>query len=220
MLEEKTYSFQEMCTILKSKSKKSIDGKLKRYDVEFESAGRGEKVTYKIKKIRNPFKLFCIIELDFLGQTNFVALLQFLYHFFCDEYFMMMPDEVKEYMMNDFEYHISRQTITNYEKHLYKKGFIAKSNDCYYYFADRHTQKFTDRKKYLEAWHDYWFLRNVYGEDSRSAMFWVKQKYGGAPMKQYKIELNAFTLKKVNTLINLIGDSIENKLDDEENLLK
>ena len=60
MLEVKTYSIQEMREILKSETKKQIDKKLKRYAVEFEVTGRGEKVSYTIKKLNDPFKVFCI----------------------------------------------------------------------------------------------------------------------------------------------------------------
>ena len=57
MLEIKEYTFQELCTILGSNSKKSIDGKLKRYNIEFISTGRSPRLTYTIQKINDPFKI-------------------------------------------------------------------------------------------------------------------------------------------------------------------
>ena len=212
MLELKTYSIQEMSDILGSKTKKQIDGKLKRYDVEFESKGRGNDLVYTIQRINDPFKVFCIIELGFAAQSDFIHLRHFLYHFLCDDYFMSMPDEVKEHMMDEaFNYHISRQTITNYEKKLAKKGYVSLDGEYYYYFAYKKKQIMTTEEIYKSAWRKFWFWISL-GASSDDAKFNIITTYGGMPMKHQKIEKNAFYLKKIDYLIELIRNSIDNDL--------
>jgi len=220
MLEEKEYSFQEMCTILESKSKKSIDNKLKRYNVIFHSTGRSPRLTYTIEKVNDPFKVFCITEVGFDPRTNFDHLRHFSYHFFCDDYYMSMPDERKEKMMNSYDHHISRKTIANYEKRYAEANYISRGGEYYYYFAYKENVTMTSRETYLKAWHYYWYLKNEYGEDGLGAMLNVIRKYGGAPRKQPIIQKNAFTLKKVDELVRLIGDSIEKELINKEKELE
>ena len=219
MLEVKTYSIQEMREILKSETKKQIDKKLNRYAVEFEVTGRGEKVSYTIKKFNDPFKVFCITELDFKAQTNFKLLLYFMYHFFCDEVFMSLPDNRKEKMMDCYNHYVSRQTIAKYENQLIKVNYVAKTGECYYYFATKDTMIMTTKETYCEAWDKYWEYRAL-GEDGFMSMQGVKRIYGGAPEKRYIIQENAFFLEKINTLITIIKDAIEKELEAKEKQLE
>ena len=220
MLEVKTYSIQELRKILGSETKKQIDGKLKRYAVEFESTGRGSNLTYTIEKLNDPFKVFCITELGFSAQADFNHLKHFLYHFYHDDVFMSMPDKRKELMMDTcYDYHISRQTIANYENKLAKKNYIAKSSEFIYYFAYKDYYRETNKEEYLEAWHYYWFLSDKYGRGFWP-MLYVIQKYGGAPNKHARYESNAFYLKKIDYLLRIIGDSIEKEIENKENELE
>jgi len=212
MLEVKTYSFQEMCSILNSKTKKSIDAKLKGYKVEFESTGRAPKLTYTIKKINNPFKVFCITELGFNAGTDFNHLQHFMFHFFCDDYFMSMPDERKERMMDNWEYHISRQTIAKYEKQLQEIGAVAKSlTEFKYYFAYKDYISFTDKATYSQAWREYWDMVNS-GHCSMEAIAEMRWNYGGVARKQAIYEKNGFWNERIDYLISLFYNRIENEL--------
>ena len=216
MLEVKTYSIQEIREILGSKTKQSIDGKLKRYDVLFETTGRGEKLIYTIKKFNDPFKVFCITELGFDANSDFRHLRHFFYHFFCDDYFMSMPDEIKEHLMDTaYHYHISRQSIAKYERQLARKYYVSLDGEYFYYFAFHKTQTLTTREKYLKAWHMYWYWIEQ-GADSRDAMGEVIFTYGGVPRKQHKIEKNAFVLKKIDYILEIIGDSVEKEIENSQ----
>ena len=220
MLEVKTYSIQEMREILESETKKEIDRKLKSYAVEFETTGRGEKVSYTIKKLNDPFKVFCITELGFKAQADFNHLKHFLYHFFHDDVFMSMPYARKEKMMKSrYNYYISRNTISNYEKKLEKIYYVAKTGEYIYYFAYKDYYRETNKEEYLEAWHYYWFLSDKYGQGFHP-MPYVIQQYGGAPNKRALLQKNAFVLKKLDYLLGLIRDSIEKELEAKEKQLE
>ena len=207
MLELKQYSKKEISTILKSKTKQQIDRKLKGYEVEFESSGRGDTILYTINRLNDPFKVFCITDLGFTAQTDFKHLRHFMYHFFCDEVFINMPDEVKEHMMDGYDYHISRQTIAKYERKLLEKHYVAKG-EYIYYFAYKGQQRIVTREEYRAAWHGYWTLKDM-GAESLEAISDMIYHYGGVARKQAKLEKNIFYLNKINYLVELIGDSIE-----------
>ena len=211
MLEEKQYAIKELNHIIGGGKKDNIAKKLTRYDIDFTTEGRGKNLTFTLLKIKDPFKVFCITELGFRAQSNFNHLRHFLYHFFCDDYFMSMPDEVKEHMMNGFGYHISRQTIANYERQLREKNYISMDGEYFYYFAFHKKQTITTKEKYLEAWHNYWQWKDL-GADALDAMGNIILEYGGVPRKQHKTEKNAFYLKKIDYLVNLISESIEKEL--------
>lgn len=109
MLENgRVYSKPELTQMLGTRSKQGIDRKLQRYGISFEVHGRGERAVYTIKAMADPFKVFAITELGFDGGTDFIKLRNFYYHFFEDDVFMAMPDEVKENRMRKMGQDVSR----------------------------------------------------------------------------------------------------------------
>lgn len=210
MLEERTYTKVEIVQILRTKSIEGIKRKLSRYDVEFDDSGRGDNLSITIRKIRNPFKVFCILDLGIPAQTDFKKLREFYYYFFCDEEFSAMPFEVKQRRLEEQGTNISRQTISNYERYLTENNLIApSSSNCIYYFADKDKQRFCDEAEYKEAWADYW--------KHKDELLWsnicialMKDKYGGVAKKRYVPEYNAIEADTINYLIDLVIDGMEN----------
>ena len=99
--------------------------KMERYGITFQVNGRGENAVFTIKEIEDPFKIYCITELDFDGRSDFRKALIFYYYFFNDVEFRTMPDEVKEYRMRDQKQDVSRQTIATYISKLDRKNLVA-----------------------------------------------------------------------------------------------
>ena len=137
------YPKPELSQIFGTKDKQGLDRKLIRYGIVFDVCGRGERATYTIKAITDPFKVFAITELGFDGNTDFTKLRNFYYHFFEDEIFMAWPDEVKEVRMRKMGQDVSRQTIANYTSRLEANNLINRhTKNFIYYFA----RKQEDRK--------------------------------------------------------------------------
>ena len=104
----RTYPKPELSQIFGTKDKQGLDRKLIRYGIVFDVCGRGERATYTIKAITDPFKVFAITELGFDGNTDFTKLRNFYYHFFEDDIFMAWPDEVKEVRMREMGQWLSK----------------------------------------------------------------------------------------------------------------
>ena len=130
------YAKPEMTRIFGTKDKQGLDRKLNRYGISYEVCGRGEGAVYKIKSMTDPFKVFAITELGFDANTDFTKLRNFYYHFFEDEVFMAMPDEVKEVRMRKMGQDVSRQTIATYTRRLEANDLINRNTKNFiYYFA-------------------------------------------------------------------------------------
>lgn len=211
MLEEKKYKKEELSIMFGTKSVNGLKKKLNRYDVMFSVEGRGEKTVFDIKKIRDPFKIYCITELDFSANTDFKKLRYFYYYFFNDEEFAAMPDEVKESRMMEKGKPVSRQTIATYLRKLEQKSFIVTcSTECIYYFAHKGKQRIVDKKEYATAWREYWDLKNG-GADTYYAIAKMIEKYGGVARKQPIPMKGAFHLKDLDYMMTLIHKSFENE---------
>ncbi len=209
----RSYSKTEMAQILAAKSKQGIDRKLSRYGVEFDVCGRGEKAIYTIKKMADPFKLFAITELDCDGNTDFTKLRNFIYHFFEDEIFMTMPDEVKEARMREMGEAVSRQTIANYTYKLESHDLISRQTKNFlYYFAFKQTQRFCDHAEYVEAWHDYW--RDIdNGLTCYEAIDNMRAAHGGVARKQPIPEINGIYNDKIEQMLSYVQESMENEME-------
>ncbi len=211
MLEVKKYKKEELSTLLGTKSVDGLKKKLNRYDIEFLTEGRGEKTVFNIKKINDPFKIYCITELGFSANTDFKKLRSFYYYFFNDEEFAAMPDEVKESRMMEKGRPISRQTIATYLSKLEQKNFITTySTEYIYYFAYKGKQRIVEKKEYSTAWHEYWYLKNR-NADSYYAITKMIEKYGGVARKQPIPSKNVFHLEDLNYMLTLIQKSFENE---------
>lgn len=205
------YPKAEMTRIFGTNSKQGIDRKLTRYGIVFDVCGRGESAVYTIKAIPDPFKIFAIVELGFDANTDFTKLRNFLYHFFEDEVFMAMPDEVKETWMKRMGEPLTRQTIATYTRRLETNNLINRhTKNFIYYFANKKEQRFSDHAEYLEAWHNYWDDINT-GLNTFDAIGNMRADFGGVARKQPIPEINGIYNDKIEYMLLLIQQSIESE---------
>ena len=207
----RTYSKPELTLIFGTKDKQGIDRKLTRYGIQFEVCGRGEGAVYTITGMADPFKVFAIVELGFDANTDCIKLRNFLYHFFEDEVFMAMPDEVKEVKMRAMGQDVSRQTIANYTSRLETNNLINRhTKNFIYYFACKQEQRITDREEYLQAWYEYWD-DIASGLNSYDAIANMITDHGGVARKQPIPEVNGIYNEKIEEMLSYIQQSIENE---------
>lgn len=207
----RTYPKPELSRIFGTKDKQGLDRKLIRYGIVFDVCGRGERATYTIKAITDPFKVFAITELGFDGNTDFTKLRNFYYHFFEDDIFMVWPDEVKEAKMREMGQPVSRQTIAVYTDRLEANGLINRyTKNYFYYFAHKQEQRITDREEYLQAWYEYWD-DIASGLNSFDAIANMITDHGGVARKQPIPEINGIYNAKIEEMLSYIQQSIENE---------
>lgn len=205
------YSKPDLSALFGSRDKEGLERKMTRYGIVFSSTGWAEKRLYTIHKITNPFKLFAIMELGFDANTDFTKLRNFYYHFFEDEVFMAMPDEVKEVRMRKMGLDVSRQTIANYTRRLETNNLINRYTKNYiYYFANKSEQRLCDHAEYVEAWHNYWDDIES-GLNCYDAIANMRTDHGGVARKQPIPEINGIYNEKIEYLLSLIQQSIESE---------
>ena len=93
MLELRVYGKTELSEMFGTAGMQALQRKMERYGIAFEVNGRGENAVFTIKEIEDPFKIYCITELDFDGRTDFVKVRNFLHYFFNDDEFMAMYEQ-------------------------------------------------------------------------------------------------------------------------------
>lgn len=212
MLELRTYTKAELVEIFGTKDRLGLTRKLQRYGIKYQTAGRGQSLTFTITETTDPFKVFCIDELGYDGRTDFVKLRNFLYCFLNDDEFRAMPDEVKEHRMKEAGKTMCRQTIAGYIAKLNAQNLIdCNSGEYIYYFAYKDTQRIATRQEYSEAWKQYW-QDKADGADSMTAISFMRFKYGGVARKQAIPQINGIFLEKLNRLNEAVCKSIENEL--------
>ena len=213
MLElNRSYTKQELSQMLGTRSKQGIDRKLQRYGVVFSVCGWGDTTTYTIQSISDRFKLYAILDLCCAGNTDFRKLRNVYYHYFEDEVFRAMPDEVKEVRLHEIGEGVSRQAIAGYIKKLENREMISRFTDNFiYYFAKGQQQRIVERAEYLNAWHEYWRDRN-FGLDSNEAIFRMFMKYQGVARKQAIPAINGIYNKEIEYMLSLTQESIENEV--------
>ncbi len=205
----------QLTSIFGTKSNTDLKKKLTRYGVEYDFKGRGEQAVYTFLEIADPFKLFAIASLGFDGNTDFEKVRNFYYIFFNDTEFSALPDEVKENRMAMVDRHISRQSIHRYTQKLTDRNLISMSSEYIYYFANKDTQRTTDKTEYLQAWHQYWAMIEQ-GSSCFEAIYQMKCKHGGVARKQQIPEVNGIYNEAIEYMLDLIQKSIENELDLQE----
>ena len=212
MLELRKYPKAELSALFGTRDTQGLKRKLERYGIVYEEAGRGNTMTFDIKEITDPFKIFCITELDFDGGTDFKKVRNFYYYFFNDEEFMAMPDEVKERRMGDAGHPLTRQTIATYTRKLVQKEYIYPyTSNFIYYFACDGKQTLTDEETYKQAWREYWIHKDL-GCSSREAISMMFHDYGGYARKQPVPTENVFYKEELDFLQDLIGRSLEDEV--------
>lgn len=211
MLELRTYTIDEIASILGVNDRQGIQRKLNRYGVGYSVSGWGTATKFTINNIADEFKLFCILDLGMSANTDFNKFLYFMYYFLNDEDFRWLPDEILEIKMNEIENHISRQTIANYKRVLSRLNLFAKVGDYVYYFARRNNQIITDEAIYKKAWCEYWENKNN-GIDSQEAICIMCAKYGGVARKQVPMEENTIYADIVNKINDMVCKTIEKDL--------
>ena len=212
MIELRTYKIEELSSILNTQSRQGLTRKLERYGIRFRIEGRGSSTTITVLEIENPFKIYCITELGIAAQSEFRKILVFYYLFFNDEEFATMPAEAKERFIDSHKSHISRQTIANYENKLYNAGLFYRSTENFvYYFAGKDGYHYTSRETYCNAWREYYDCRNR-GVDSFTAIWFMKEIYGGVARKQAVMEENGIYAEKIEYFNQIILNQINTEL--------
>ncbi len=206
------YSIAELCSLLGANGKQGLTRKMRGYGITYHTEGRGEKLTFTITDIEDPFKLFAIMELNFSANTDFRKLRLFYYYYFNDELFMTMPDEVKENMLTEKGNRITRQTISSYLAKLEAKNLIHRESGNYiYYFALKNKQRFVERAEYTKAWKEYWKVKSECGS-ADEAIFTMIHNYGGVARKQQIPDVNGIYRDTIEKMLSFIQVSMEKEL--------
>ena len=93
MLEIRPYPYAELSQMMGTHDPEGISRRLDRWGVAFTEDGRKPQITYNIEKISDPFKVYCMLDLNYAPQTNFTKLAYFFYYFLNDDDFQRLPDE-------------------------------------------------------------------------------------------------------------------------------
>ncbi len=212
MLELRTYTKAELVEMFHTNSREGIVRRLNNYGITFTCEGNGNNLKVTINSIPDPFKVFCILDLGFRPQCDFVKMREFFWAYFQDDEFRSLPDEVLEYRLREDGPGVSRQTIARWKERLSTLGLIwISTNEFLYYFAYQHTQRMTDKAEYCQAWHEYWEARGK-GAKSREAIGYMIVDYGGVARKQPCVDLNGIYAGTITALLEYIQESIENEL--------
>ena len=214
LLECKAYPAPEMWQMLGVKDNQGAQRKLSRYGVRFFVNGWGKNASFNITAIDDPFKVYCILEMGFDANCDFKKLRNYLFFLLGEDEYCWLPDEPMEKYMRSKGFYLSRQTITKYREHLERLNYIHGGDFIYYrvYRDDRDRQCYqqVEKEEYNKAWRVYWDMRND-GADSELAFACMYSAFGGVPRKQAKPIKNAFHLKELNYLLDLVSTSIYNE---------
>lgn len=113
MLDLRQYTRQELIDLFKTQRLDSIKAKLQRNGYKYTTQGRGKEFTLTITELPLRFRNFCIDELHFAPQTDFVKLKNFLYRFMFDEDFRHMPIDIN---YKEHDNYCRRITAEEYKK--------------------------------------------------------------------------------------------------------
>ena len=203
-----------MWQMLGVKDNQGAQRKLSRYGVRFFVNGWGKNASFNITAIDDPFKVYCILEMGFDANCDFKKLRNYLFFLLGEDEYCWLPDEPMEKYMRSKGFYLSRQTITKYREHLERLNYIHGGDFIYYrvYRDDRDRQCYqqVEKEEYNKAWRVYWDMRND-GDDSELAFACMYSAFGGVPRKQAKPIKNAFHLKELNYLLDLVSTSIYNE---------
>ena len=217
MLECASYPIDAISAILKTKGKQATDRKLESWGVKFTSSGRGKNCVYEIQAIENPLRVFFMLELHIPSQADWRIARDVYYYFYCvDNFEELSYTQMEEYLIQK-KIHIDRHIISQYIRLLDKEHYISRSiHECACYIIrktnDEKVYVPIERKQYGECWKIFWnALEEGFSHDE--AHFIMRKKVRGVPYKHLNIEHNAFTMEKVNMMLELIADSYLNETD-------
>ena len=213
MLELRTYAYAELSALFGTRDTQGIKRRLNNYEIEYTVEGRGALARFNINKINDPFKVFCIIDLNFAPQTDFSKLVYFFYYLFNDDEFLGLPRETMEARMKADNHTITRQTIQTYLDRLSAANLINQQSMEYrYYFAKGDTQRETTKEEYSASWKQYWQHKEQ-GADSRTAIAIMCADYGGVARKQQIIEINGIYNNTISQINDMVCACIEADVD-------
>lgn len=213
MLDLREYTRQELIELFHTERLDSIKAKLKRQGYKYTTSGRGKTFSLTITELPLRFRNFCIEQLHFAPQTDFVRLKKFLYQFMFDEEFRKLPFvTMKETMIGTME--ITNQTISRWIKRLYDENIVA-DGEMIYYSINKVTglyRRITE-EEHKEAWKRYWEVRNdENGEPTGQYHLATLEMYdciGGFPYKKADIIFNAFETERIDTLKEILKQEID-----------
>ena len=208
MLECRTYTYSELSGLFRTRDTQAIKRKLDRWDIQYTAKGRRALQTFEIEKIRNPFKVYCLLDLGSSPQTDFTTLAFFTYNLLCDDEFQQLPATIMEERLRMDGHTLSRQTIKTYLSRFEDADLICRGLHYVYYFAYGQTHIDTDEATYKRAWAEYWdMIRDGYTSDS--ARIAMCSKYGGVARKHPTVTLNAFYNPVYPSLVEWAGQIME-----------
>lgn len=191
MLECRTYAYLELSALFGTRDTQAIKRKLDRWDIQYTAKGRRALQTFEIQKIRNPFKVYCLLDLGFSPQTDFTKLAFFTYYLLCDDEFQQLPATIMEERLRMDGHTLSRQTIKTYLSRFEDADLICRGLRFTYYFAVDKSHKNTDETTYKRAWAEYWEYIHQ-GWSSGQAIVEMCSTYGGVAKKHPQLVFNAF----------------------------
>lgn len=156
MLECRTYTYDELSKLFQTPDNQGIKRKLDRMDVAYTATGRGQGLKVAITEIRNPFKVYCHLDLGFTANTDFKKLAYFIYYLLNDDEFQQLPSAQMEAYLRADGHTLSRQTISNYLSCLEGASLICRGFNYRYYFAFGKYHRDTDETTYKRAWAEHW----------------------------------------------------------------
>lgn len=210
MLEVRDYSIAELRAELGTTDKQGIDRKLKGYGIKFYSSGRGNKRIYTIKSVPDPFRIYAITKLGIPAQADFTKIRNLYFYFFCVDGFADWPMVKMEAILEEDGKKISQKTISKWLKYLEKLDYILFSRSDFTYYVINKVNgesqyKEISKEKYLEGWHIYFDSKDE--EGCGCAYIKMTNHIGGHPYKRAKFDENAFYLKDIEELIEVINES-------------
>lgn len=191
MLECRTYTYLELSALFGTADTQATNASSTDGIFNIPPKGCRALQTFEIQKIRNPFKVYCLLDLGFSPQTDFTKLAFFTYYLLCDDEFQQLPATIMEERLRMDGHTLSRQTIKTYLSRFEDADLICRGLHYVYYFAYGQTHIDTDEATYKRAWAEYWdMIRDGYTSDS--ARIAMCSKYGGVARKHPTVTLNAF----------------------------
>lgn len=209
MLEKRMYTKDEIVAILGTTDRQGIKKKLDGYGVEHTIEGWGD-FTLTITKIKHPFKVFCITELGIPAQADFNKLKTLYYYLLCCPGFATFPYQVMAGLLQTEDYPVSNKTIGKWVSYLGKINYFSfDKEDCKYYAIrkqkDGHRVCFEiTKEKYSKGWQIYWNTKKTMGTEM--AYNYMFNYVGGHPYRKAIMKPNAFCLKEINQLIEILKE--------------